>query len=330
LNIYVNFLFIFNNGKIWMSEQSEKWTVGRLLNWTADFFKSKGIESPLLDAQILLAKAMQIKRIELYTNYESEPAESQRAVFRDFVKRRGAGEPAAYLVGVKEFYSIPFQVNSHVLIPRPDTEQLVLETLDKLKCIVENYRNDNSKLESNSISDSVSADAVSLCDVGTGSGAIAIAIAKNHLRILNSLSITAIDISQDAIEIAKLNAKSAGVWEQINFVQSDLLERIDESFDIIVSNPPYVSRVEYENLPVDIKNYEPKLALLAGESGTEVIERLSLQAFDKVKAGGFFLVEISPMIAEAIKKILIDGGWQNVQILYDGRVVCCEKAAQKN
>ncbi|MDR2762012.1 MAG: peptide chain release factor N(5)-glutamine methyltransferase [Planctomycetaceae bacterium] len=314
-----------------MGEQAEKWTVGRLLNWTTEFFKGKGIESPLLDAQILLAKAMEIKRIELYTNFTSEPTESQRAIFRDFVKRRGAGEPAAYLVGVKEFYSIPFQVNSHVLIPRPETEQLVLEALDRLKILASNYCNDNSESDSNSNSntnlsmDSISTGSISFCDVGTGSGAIAVAVAKNYSRILNSLLITAIDISQDAIEIAKMNAGSAGVLERINFVQSDLFERVDAMFDIIASNPPYVSCVEYENLPVDIKNYEPKLALLAGESGTEVIERLSLQAFSRVKSGGFFLLEISPMIAESVKKILIDGGWQNVRILYDGRVACCDK-----
>ncbi|MDR2168637.1 MAG: peptide chain release factor N(5)-glutamine methyltransferase [Planctomycetaceae bacterium] len=297
-----------------MSEQVEKWTVGRLLNWTTEFFKSKGIDSPLLDAQVLLAKAMQIKRIELYTNFTSEPTEQQRALFRDFVKRRGAGEPAAYLVGVKEFYSIPFQVNPNVLIPRPETEQLVLESLDRLKNFTNNC-NDKSD-------DGVG---VSFCDVGVGSGAIAIAVALNYSRILQSLSITALDISPEALEVAKANAKSSGVLERINFLQSDLLDNVEGSFDIIASNPPYVSRIEYDGLPVDIKNYEPKLALLAGENGTEIIAKLAPQAFEKIKSGGYFLMEISPAIAEPVKKILETAGWQNIQILHDDRIVCCEK-----
>jgi release factor glutamine methyltransferase len=303
-----------------MREQAEKWTVGRLLNWTADFFKGKCIESPLLDAQILLAKAMEIKRIELYTNFSSEPTEEQRTIFREFVKRRGAGEPAAYLVGSKEFYSIPFMVNSNVLIPRPETEQLVLETLDRLKILDarKNNCNDNSELSGS----------ISFCDVGTGSGAIAVAIAKNYSRELKSLLITAIDISPEALGVAKINAESAGVLRQINFVQSDLFEQVDDNvkFDVIVSNPPYVSSVEYDNLPVNIKNYEPKLALLAGETGTEIIAKLTPQAAKRIKTGGYLLMEISPMIADKVKKILEDNGWQNIQILHDGRIACCENS----
>ncbi|MDR2346770.1 MAG: peptide chain release factor N(5)-glutamine methyltransferase [Planctomycetaceae bacterium] len=299
-----------------MSEQAEKWTVGRLLNWTSEFFKNKGIENPLLEAQILLAKAMQIKRIELYTSFSSEPSEQERTTFREFVKRRGAGEPSAYLVGNKEFYSISFEVNSHVLIPRPETEQLVLESLDKLKILADNNCNDNSN----------SSNTKYFCDVGTGSGAIAVAVAKNYSRILKSLSITAIDISPEALDVAQLNAKSAGVLGNIDFVLSDLFDQIgDKSFDIIASNPPYVSQDEYDNLPVDIKNYEPKIALLAGESGTEVIEKLSAQAYARIKSGGFFLLEISPMIAEKVKQIFIGTGWNNIQILHEGRITCCEK-----
>jgi release factor glutamine methyltransferase len=316
-----------------MSEQVESWTVGRLLNWTVEFFKGKGLESPLLDAQVLLAKAMGTTRIELYTNFSSEPTEGQRAIFRGFVKRRGAGEPAAYLVGNKEFYSIPFMVNSNVLIPRPETEQLVLESLDRLKILAARVNNCNDNSSGNNSRDNFCNDksdsdgVISFCDVGTGSGAVAVAVAKNCTRVLQSLLITATDISPEAIGVAKINAESAGVLGQINFVCSDLLGGVDVGmkFDIIVSNPPYVSRVEYENLPIGIKNYEPRLALLAGESGAEVIAELAPQAAKRIKAGGYFLLEISPMIVGEVMKILESNGWQNIQILHEGRIACCEK-----
>ncbi|MDR1477880.1 MAG: peptide chain release factor N(5)-glutamine methyltransferase [Planctomycetaceae bacterium] len=302
-----------------MSEQTEKWTVGRLLGWTSEFFKSKGLDSPLLDAQVLLAGAMGIKRIELYTNFSSEPTEQQRAAFRGLVKRRGAGEPAAYLVGNKEFYSITFKVNANVLIPRPETEQLVLEALDKLKILANNC-NDNSNAQDNKESQNK----ISFCDVGTGSGVIAVAVTKNFPRGLGSLLVTAIDISPEALSVAELNAGLAGVRGSIDFVQSDLLDNIDQKFDIIASNPPYVSISEYENLPRDVKDYEPKLALLAGETGAEVIAKLASQAKTKIKSGGYFLLEISPMIVANVEKILSGDGWENIQILHNGRIACCE------
>jgi len=196
----------------------ETWTVNRLLAWTRDFFKKKGIEKPQLEAEILLAHAMKIKRIELYTAFESEPTDAQRTIFRDFVKRRGNGEPAAYLVGSKEFFSLPFKVDRNVLIPRPETEDLVLQTLDTIKTFA------NSPV---------------IADVGTGSGIIAVAIAKNLPKHLSEAKIIAVDISTEALHLARSNTEVNGVAERIEFRQSDLLEQIPETLDVIEQSAVY-------------------------------------------------------------------------------------------
>ena len=274
----------------------ETWTVNRLLTWTRDFFKKKGIEKPQLESEILLAHAMNVKRIELYTAYDTEPTEAQRTVFRDCVKRRGNGEPAAYLVGFKEFYSLPFNVDRNVLIPRPETEDLVLQTLDILKTYPEGY-------------------APAIADVGTGSGIIAVTLAKHLPKPLAPATIIAVDLSAEALNVARGNAEKNGVADRIEFRQSDLLEQVAETLDIVVSNPPYISLSEYEGLSGDVKDFEPKGALLAGTSGTEVIERLIPQSEQRLRPGGHLLMEVSPMIAESVAKLL--HGWDNVQILLD-------------
>jgi release factor glutamine methyltransferase len=287
----------------------ETWTVNRLLAWTRDFFKKKGTEKPQLEAEILLAHAMKIKRIEPYTAYETEPTEAQRTIFRDFVKRRGNGEPTAYLTGSREFYSLRFNVDRNVLIPRPETEDLVLQTLDKLKTYSEGCT-------------------PIIADVGTGSGIIAVTLAKHLPKHLTATKIIAVDISTEALGIARHNAEMHGVADRIEFRQSDLLEQISETLDIIVSNPPYISQSEYEVLPMDVKNFEPQTALLAGAKGTEVIERLIVQSADRLCSGGHLLMEVSPMIAESVAELL--SGWDNVQIIADltgrQRVVCATKS----
>jgi len=274
----------------------ETWTISRLLHWTRDFFQKKGIEKPLLEAEILLAHAMKIKRIELYTAFETEPTETQRAVFRDAVKRRGHGEPTAYLTGSKEFYSLLFRVDRNVLVPRPETEDLVLQTLDAIRT----YSAENPPV---------------IADIGTGSGIIAVTLAKHLPKHLTTAKIIAVDVSAEALNVAKGNAETHGAAEQIEFRQSDLLENISETLDIVVSNPPYVSQSEYEALPTDVKNFEPKVALLAGTNGTEVIERLIPQAATRLRSGGHLLMEVSPMIVESVAKLL--HGWDSVQIFPD-------------
>ncbi|MDR1491329.1 MAG: peptide chain release factor N(5)-glutamine methyltransferase [Planctomycetaceae bacterium] len=276
--------------------QAEQWTVKRLLEWTTEYFKKNSTDSPRLDAEILLAQSLSCKRIDLYIRFAQLPSESERTKFRELVKRRAAGEPVAYLVGYKEFYSLPFEVTRDTLIPRPETEHLVVESLDIL-----------AKMSGSGN--------LSVCDVGTGSGAVAIAIAKNAPKC----RVTAVDISDAALEVAKRNAQKHEVAGRITFLAADLLSAFPEHpiFDLIVSNPPYVSESEYEKLSPDVKNYEPKSALLAGEDGTATIRRLAEQAAPRLRQNGFFLTELSPMIAERIAETLRQLGWRHVRTVRD-------------
>ena len=291
----------------------DSWTVKRLLEWTTDYLQKNARQSPRLEAEILLAAALSCQRIELYTSFDLEPSEDKRAVFRDYVKRRATGEPVAYLVGHKEFYSLSFQVDRNTLIPRPETEQLVVESLDWIKA----RQTVNPGFEPN------------ICDLGTGSGAIAVAMAYSLKKANRPGKITAVDLSEKALNLAKKNGERHNVSDRIRWILSDLLENIDGPFDLIVSNPPYVSESEYEQLDPEVKNYEPKTALLAGPMGTEVFQRLVPQAWGKLNAGGQLFCELSPMIAEAVVSLFDDLRWKNVRLLKDlaglHRIAAAEK-----
>ncbi len=286
---------------------TDTWTVGRLLTWTTEFLTKHGSPSARLDAEILLAHARHCKRIELYTSYDDEPDEHVRGAFRDAVKRRAEGTPVAYLVGYKEFYAAPFEVTPDVLIPRPETEHLVVEALDRGKLI--------------------SARPLRVADVGTGSGVIAITLAKH----LADCQVTAIDCSSAALAVARRNAEKHGIAaEQITWIEGDLLADCDPecSFEMIVSNPPYVSEAEYEQLDKTVRDYEPKQALVAGPTGMEIISRLIAQAQQRLNSGGYFIFEFSPMLADHLQQQLGDG-WEAPQVTNDlaghARVVTIRK-----
>ena len=258
--------------------RDEPWTVLRLLEWTTNFFKQRGSESARLDAEILLAHARECERIELYTAFAEVPSEEERVAFREMVHRRGEGMPVAQLVGYREFYSLRFRVNENVLIPRPETEHLVVEALDIIKHL------------------GISDRPIQLADVGTGSGAIGIAIAHQAKNV----EVTAIDESKDALRIAKWNVENLKVADRVKLVQSDLFTAVKEprTFDLICSNPPYVSESEYEQLPLSVRDFEPMSALVAGIDGMDVIKRLLEEAPARLADGGQMIVEISPMIAQ--------------------------------
>ena len=251
------------------------WTVGRLLSWTTEWLGSRGAETARLDAEVLLAHVRGCPRIALYTAFDEPVSDAERARFREFVKRRGAGEPVAYLVGSREFFSLPFAVSPAVLVPRPETEGLVVRVIDLCK----------------------TAEAPRIVDVGTGSGAIAVTLAKQLPRA----RLVATDVSPEALAVARANAARHGVAERIEFVACDLLDDPAAAgpWDVIVSNPPYVRDDEFESLPPDVRLYEPRGALVAGPRGVEVVERLAAAAADRLKAGGWLVVEIGPAIAAA-------------------------------
>jgi release factor glutamine methyltransferase len=270
------------------------WTVGRLLQWTADYLKSRGADSPRLDAEILLAEALNCQRIQLYTAFEDVPGEEKRTAFRELVRQRAEGMPVAYLVGRREFYSLSFKVGPGVLIPRPESELIVVTLLDLAK-----RPSPPAPLSEGEGSHS---GPLRIADVGTGSGILAVTLAKH----LPAARIVATDTSQVALQVAAENARQHGVAERIQWIDCDLLTGTgaEPTFDFIVSNPPYVSAAEYEKLPRDVKNFEPREALCAGPTGTEVIQRLVLQAAERLRPGGRLLIEISPMIHAAVQALL--------------------------
>lgn len=263
--------------------ETEVWTIGRLLAWTTEYLRRHGSESPRLDAEVLLAAARGCRRIDLYAAFEEIASDEVRAKFRAMVRERAEGTPVAYLVGRREFFSLSFQVSPAVLIPRPETEDLVVRMLDLAK-------------------EFASESPLRVCDVGTGSGILAICAAKH----LPQAEITAVDISEEALRVAEANARELSLSERIRFVHSDLLEGLSaqESFHLICSNPPYVSEEEFARLPRDVREHEPYQALVAGPRGTEVIARLVPQAAERLRPGGWLLIEISPMIREAVAAIL--------------------------
>lgn len=263
--------------------QTETWTLGRLLTWTTDFLKKHGVENARLDAEVLLAEACGCPRIQLYAAYNEPAEETTRAAFRELVKRRAEGVPVAYLVGHREFYSMNFRVTPDVLIPRPETELLVIEAFDHIK-------------------EQSLAAPVQIADVGAGSGAIAVALAKHCA----DCQVTAIDQSPAALAVARQNAGEHGVAERIEFVESDLFAAVEArpQFHFVVSNPPYIATAEMAELPKDVKDHEPESALHAGPKGTEVIERLIPEAAERLLPGGWLLIEISPMLRAAVEALL--------------------------
>jgi release factor glutamine methyltransferase len=263
--------------------QTETWTVGRLLQWTTDHFKKRGFETPRLDAEVLLAEARGCQRIELYTAFDQVPSDETLTAFRELVRRRAEGTPVAYLVGHKEFYSLSFRVTPDVLIPRPETEFLVIALLDLLKP----RGHDQPAV---------------IADLGTGSGILAVTLAKH----LPAARVTAVDISPAALEVAGANARQHGVSDRVDLLQSDLFTAVpqDRHYDFVVSNPPYVASAEYEQLSPQVRNYEPRGALVAGPRGTEVIERIVPAAAGRLVPGGYLLVEISPMLDLAVQEIV--------------------------
>lgn len=269
-----------------MSSAAEPWTIGRLLTWTTGYLKEHGSDTARLDAEVLLAHALGCERIMLYTRFDEVPPEAARTAYRELVKQRAAGKPVAYLVGRREFYSLPFTVTPDVLIPRPETELLVVGLLDAAK----------------TAKPAVRADGLEIADVGTGSGIIAVCAALK----LPTARITAIDRSPAALAVARRNAETHKVADRIEFVQSDLFAGVpsDRRFDFIASNPPYVTTAEMAALDRDVRDYEPHAALEAGPKGTEVIERLVSQAAERLAPGGTLFIEISPQLNESVRTII--------------------------
>lgn len=256
------------------------WTIGRLIAWTADYLKKRGADSPRLDAEVMLAHVLDYERVQLYTHYDDLVGETARGRYRDLVKRRSEGAPVAYLVGRKEFYSLRFDVTPAVLIPRPETEYVVLGFLEAAKGL----------------------ESPVAADVGTGSGCLAVSCARHHATV----RFTAIDVSPDALAVARKNAERHGVGDRIEFLQGDLLGPVTDQppFDVILSNPPYIPTGDLAGLEPGVRDYEPHLALDGGPEGLDLFERLAAQAIPLLKPGGRLILEIGAGQEEDVRALL--------------------------
>jgi len=262
------------------AQADDLWTVGRLLSWTTDFLKRRGSESPRLDTEVMLAHVLDWQRVRLYTHFEQEVSQSARTAFRELVRRRAEGAPVAYLVGRKEFYSLTFTVSPAVLIPRPESEFVVVEYLEQTRNLP-------------------SPRAV---DVGTGSGCLAIAAAHHQ----PAARFVAIDLSEDALTLAKQNAARLGVLDRIDFRHGNTLEPVagEAPFDAIISNPPYIPTEAIEQLEPGVRDYEPRTALDGGPGGLAVVNRLIEQSAQLLKPGGHLILEIGSDQAEPVRALI--------------------------
>ncbi len=266
----------------------ETWTIQKLLNWVTQYLAEKSVDSPRLSAELLLSHVLGLKRIELYTQYNKPVPEQQLSRLRELVKRAGGHEPIAYLVGKTEFYSMEINVTPDCMIPRPETELLVQRAVEFLRT--------RSSIQF-------------VCDLCTGSGCIAAAIAKNY----PSARIIATDICDAALAVAAINVEKHRLQDKITLLSGDLFDPIIPQldvgkFDLIVCNPPYVSSSEYEKLDKNVKDYEPLLALLAGDDGMDIYRRIIEKVDRFLKSDAALILEIGYAQGSAIQEMLEQTG----------------------
>ena len=277
----------------------ESWTILKLLGWTTDYFNKHHVSEPRSSAEVLLAHVLSQDRLFLYLNYDRPMEAEELSAYKACIKRRLAGEPSQYITGTQEFWSLPLRVNPYVLIPRPETEILVEAAVDFVRR--------QSNYETNSC----------ILDLGTGSGAIAIALARE----LPGARIVAVDLSMPALLVARENAKLNQVEKQVHFVQSDMLEGIpgaSEKLSLVVSNPPYVSHAELNRLPREIRDYEPRRALDGGPDGLDAVRHLIMKAPAVLRRGGGLLLEMGAGQAEIVSShVLQSRKYKSFRILKD-------------
>ncbi len=243
-------------------------TVLEAVKLSSTYLQNKNISSPRLNAELLLAEVLSCRRIDLYLSFDRPLSEKEINTYREFIRRRGNHEPLQYIIGKTEFYGNVFLVNKNVLIPRQETEILVDEIISK---------NKNSST-------------LNILDIGTGSGIIAISLAKK----IESLRCDAIDISQEAIEVALKNAVSNQVSDKINFIVADVFnyDCKHDYYDIIVSNPPYISHTDYKNLEIDVKEFEPQISLTDFRDGLTFYKIIIGKSLLWLKKNGYLFFEI--------------------------------------
>lgn len=336
-----------------MSTTPATWTILALLRWTTDYFAEKGVSEPRASAEVLLGQVLGLSRLDLYLRHDQPLAADELARFKALMVRRRLGEPVAYLTGHKEFWSLDFLVTPATLIPRPETEVLVEAVLASLRGGVQGLSRagkpvpptpalsletpppipnlGNTGFQPVGHSQAAYAPGSSLAiDIGVGSGAVVVALAKELPDILWM----AVDISAEALKVARENAKRHGVAARLAFFQGDLLSGLKTGprFGLIVANLPYVSQGEWEQLPGEIREYEPPAALLAGEDGLALIRPLCREAHRHLRPGGWLALEVGAGQAGPVMEFLDEAkAYASLKSINDyhgiARVVLARRAA---
>jgi release factor glutamine methyltransferase len=267
------------------------------LNSAIERLEAQGVPSPRMNAELLLMFTLDCDRAYLYAHSERELTKDEQTRYSSALDERVRGVPAQYITGHQEFWGLDLIVTPAVLIPRPETEHVVESVLEFAR---------SRKPEEQS-----PPHVIKVVDVGTGSGCIALALAKESPKA----EIHATDISYEALEIARANAARLGLEDRIRFHRANLLEGIGAGFDFVVSNPPYVGESEADQVQLEVRKFEPRDAVFAGATGLEIIERLIPQAYAALRPSGWMVMEISGTIAEQTKELV--HGWDQISILLD-------------
>jgi release factor glutamine methyltransferase len=275
------------------------WTILDLITWGTEYLTEKGISDARLTIELMLARVLRFTRIQLYTKFDQPLSDQELAHFKGFLKRRTVNEPIQYILGETEFMGLPFMVDKRVLIPRHETEHLVEKTIELIK---NRFPNETD---------------IAILDIGTGSGCIAVSLAK----LIPSAWITAFDISNDALDLAKQNAERNGMSERIHFQQTDVFTLMDaplpRQFHCIISNPPYISIKEFNDVSVEVKDFEPQSALTDNGNGLKFFPSIARIAKDSLIENGFIGVEHAYDQSEQVQKIFIDHGFVDPVVVKD-------------
>jgi release factor glutamine methyltransferase len=276
--------------------KQETWTILSLIEWSSKYLADKGFESSRLNVELLLAHTLGYERIQLYTNFDKPLTKEELAVFKSYLHRRLNHEPLDYILGESEFMGLKFEVNTNVLMPRPETELLVEQVIQH--CREELQRTFH------------------ILDIGTGSGNIAVSLKK----FLSNVSVDALDVSEDALVVARKNAERHGVTGGINFIQENILNaslQLHTTYDVIVSNPPYVSKAEFPTLQPEVRDFEPSIATTDNADGLSFYERIAEVGNVLLKNTGLVFLEIGYNQSENVLKIFSEKGYLNIELVPD-------------
>ncbi len=273
------------------SRLAANWTVREILKWTRGYFEGASIAQPRLEAEILLAHVLEVDRLHLYLSPDRPLTLNERSQFREIIKKRRTGVPLQHLTGEVFFYGLRFRVRDDVFIPRPETEELLERSLR----LAPRDRD------------------IACLDLGTGTGVIAICLAK----FLPRAAVTAVDVSPEALSLAKDNAELNEVSHRIQFVRSNWFEQIDGEFDLIVSNPPYIAEEDMEGLAAEVRDHEPHRALNGGKGGLEEIKLLARNLRGHMHSDSAVLFEIGDGQGKTVVEEMTDAGLTEAQVERD-------------